>query len=202
MALPRGPETQPVHAFPNIKVDGTILPVSISSLTNVNVDVEWSYSVGNYTTDGAAATDTDEAELTENDTNTNVAIDMFLDDDKDSAKDSTKAKYEVMVWFGTFGAATQPIGYQNGAGAITTETINGTSFLEQYVLTWKATTTIEHFVGDLAPLVTKLTSMNRANFPTSATYLGYMGLGSEALSATNVVTFRVPTLTMEIKAST
>ncbi|GJC84313.1 endoglucanase cel12A [Colletotrichum liriopes] len=199
---PRGPETQPVHAFPNIKVDGTILPVSISSLTNVNVDVEWSYSVGNYTTDGAAATDTDEAELTENDTNTNVAIDMFLDDDKDSAKDSTKAKYEVMVWFGTFGAATQPIGYQNGAGAITTETINGTSFLEQYVLTWKATTTIEHFVGDLAPLVTKLTSMNRANFPTSATYLGYMGLGSEALSATKVVTFRVPTLTMEIKAST
>ncbi|KZL69398.1 xyloglucan-specific endoglucanase [Colletotrichum incanum] len=207
---PRGPETQPVHAFPNIKVDGTILPVSISALTNVNVDVEWSYSVGNYTTDGAAATDTNEAELTENDTNTNVAIDMFLDDDKESAKDSTKAKYEVMVWFGTFGAATQPIGYQNGAGAITTETINGTSFqlffgqnsLDQYVLTWKATATVEHFVGDLAPLVTKLTSMNRANFPTSATYLGYMGLGSEALSATKVVTFRVPTLTMEIKAST
>lgn len=52
---------------------------------------------------------------------------MFLDDDKNSAQDSTKAKYEVMVWFGTFGAATQPIGYQNGAGALTTETINGTT---------------------------------------------------------------------------
>ncbi|KAK2046696.1 concanavalin A-like lectin/glucanase [Colletotrichum somersetense] len=207
---PRGPETQPVHAFPNIKVDGTVLPVSISSLAGVDVDVEWSYSVGNYTTDGAAATDTNEAELTENDTNANVAIDMFLDDDKDSATDSTKAKFEVMVWFGTFGAATQPIGYQGGAGALTTQTINGTSFqlffgqnsLEQYVLTWKAVTTVEHFVGDLSPLLTTLTTMNHANFPTSATYLGYMGLGSETLSATNVVTFRVSTLSMDIKAST
>ncbi|KAI3539479.1 hypothetical protein CPAR01_00829 [Colletotrichum paranaense] len=206
---PRGPETQPVHAFPNIKVDGSSLPVSIPKLSNINVDVEWSYSVGNYTTDGAAATNTDETELTDNDTNTNVAIDMFLDDDKTSAQDSTKAKYEVMVWFGTFGAATQPIGYQNGAGALTTETINGTTFqlffgqnsLSQYVLTWKATATIEHFVGDLAPLLTKLTTMTNANFPTTSTYLGYMGLGSEALSATNVVTFRVPTLSMEIKAS-
>lgn len=73
--------------------------------------------------------------------------------------------------------------------------------MDQYVLTWKATATIEHFVGDLAPLLTKLTTMTNANFPTTSTYLGYMGLGSEALSATNVVTFRVPTLSMEIKAS-
>ncbi|WYZ43940.1 hypothetical protein EsH8_VII_000376 [Colletotrichum jinshuiense] len=207
---PRGPETQPVHAFPNIKVDGTILPVAISTLSNLAVDVAWSYGVGNYTTDGASATTTDAAALEENETNTNVAIDMFLDDDKDKAQDSTKAKYEIMVWFGTFGSATQPIGYQQGNGALTTATINGTTFSlfygqngqSQHVLTWMAKESVEHFVGDLAPLITNLTTMNRADFPTTATYLGYMGLGSEALSATDVVTFRVSTLSIEIKAST
>ncbi|WQF87653.1 Putative glycoside hydrolase family 12, glycoside hydrolase family 11/12 [Colletotrichum destructivum] len=206
---PRGPETQPVHAFPNIKVDGSILPVSLSSLTNVDVDVEWFYSVGNYTTGGTTASSTVAAELEENDTNTNCAIDMFLDDDKEKSKDSTKAKYEIMVWLGTFGAATQPIGYQAGAGVITTETINGTTFelfygqnsQQQYVLTWMSTAPVPHFVGDLAPLISKLTTMNRANFPTTATYMGYMGLGSEALSATDVVTFHVTQLSMEIKAS-
>ncbi|OLN89332.1 Endoglucanase A [Colletotrichum chlorophyti] len=205
---PRGPETQPVHAFPNIKVDGTILPVPISTLSEVKVDVMWSYGVGNYTTDGDAATKTDEKALVDdNETNTNVAIDMFLDDDKDSAKDSTKAKYEVMVWLATFGLATQPIGYDQGRGGITKETVNGTEFelffgqnsLDQYVLTW-VTNNTEHFVGDLAPLINKLTTMNRANFPTTSTYLGYMGLGSEALSAKDVVTFRVPSLSIEIKS--
>ncbi|KAF9876856.1 hypothetical protein CkaCkLH20_05702 [Colletotrichum karsti] len=213
---PQGPATQPVHAFPNIKVDGTILPIEISKLSQIKVDVEWSYSVGNYTTDGATATNTDEAELLENQTNTNVAIDMFLDDDKDSAKDSTKAEYEVMVWLATFGAATQPIGYKAGAGALTTKSINGTTFtlyagqnsLKQYVLTWVAPNT-EHFVGDLTELVKQITSLPASvtalatdvKFPTSSTYLGYMGLGSEALSATKVVTFRVPTLTIDIKGS-
>ncbi|KAI8168590.1 putative xyloglucan-specific endo-beta-1,4-glucanase A [Colletotrichum sp. SAR 10_65] len=213
---PRGPETQPVHAFPNIKVDGTVLPLEISKISKIAVDVEWSYAVGNYTTDGDSATTTDETALTENDTNTNVAIDMFLDDDKTSAQNSTLAAYEVMVWLATFGSATQPIGYKSGSGALTTKAINGTTFtlyggqnsLKQYVLTWVAPTT-EHFVGDLTELVTTLTDLPASvtalatdvKFPTTATYLGYMGLGSEALSATKVVTFRVPTLSIDIASS-
>ncbi|KAL0934854.1 xyloglucan-specific endoglucanase [Colletotrichum truncatum] len=212
---PRGPETQPVHAFPNVKVDGTILPVAIPQLSKIQVDVEWSYAVGNYTTDGAAATDTDAAELTsaEIDANTNVAIDMFLDDDKETAKDGTKAAYEVMVWLATFGTATQPIGYKQGTGVISTATVNGTTFslyagqnsLKQYVLTWVASATTEHFVGDLTPLVKKLTdstitsTASDVKFPSSSTYLGYMGLGSEALSAKKVITFRVPTLSIDIE---
>ncbi|TKW58243.1 Xyloglucan-specific endo-beta-1,4-glucanase A [Colletotrichum tanaceti] len=204
---PPGPPTQPVHAFPNIKVDGSVLPVSLASLTDVDVDVEWFYSVGNYTTGGTTASATVAAELAENETNTNCAIDMFLDDDKDKAKDSTQAKYEIMVWLGTFGAATQPIGLP--AGAIATETINGTTFElfygqngnQQHVLTWMSTAPVAHFVGDLGPLFSRLISMDRADFPTSATYMGYMGLGSEALSATEVVTFHVTQLSIEIKAS-
>ncbi|KAF6814717.1 xyloglucan-specific endoglucanase [Colletotrichum plurivorum] len=210
---PQGPATQPVHAFPNIKVDGSTLPMEISKVSQIKVDVEWSYGVGNYTTDGAAATKTDKTALVdENLTNTNVAIDMFLDDDKDAAKDSTKAEYEVMVWLATFGLATQPIGYEAGTGVLATETVNGTTFslyagqnsLKQYVLTWVAPNT-EHFVGDLTPLVKKLTdstiTKTGVKFPTTATYLGYMGLGSEALSAKEVVTFRVPTLSIDIKGS-
>lgn len=52
---------------------------------------------------------------------------MFLDADENTAKDATKAEYEVMVWLATFGAAAQPIGYKQGAGALTTQTVNGTT---------------------------------------------------------------------------
>ena len=117
---PQGPETQPVHAFPNIKVDGSVFPVELSSISSIKVDIEWTDGVGNDT-----ASSTDETALTANSVNTNVAIDMFLDSDKTSAEDSTKAKFEMMVWLAAFGAATQPIGLS--AGAVTTETVNGTT---------------------------------------------------------------------------
>lgn len=33
----------------------------------------------------------------------NIAIDMFLDSDAETAVNSARAKYEVMVWFAAFG---------------------------------------------------------------------------------------------------
>ena len=220
----QGPATQPVHAFPNIKVDGNVFPVTMGSVSKINVDVEWTYGVGNET-----AASTDEAALTANSVNTNVAIDMFLDSDKDSAEDSSKAKFEVMVWLAAFGAATQPIGLS--AGAVTTATVNGTTLygnpfsqylklphlhlltaahsslytgqnsLDQYVLTWYATSTTEKFHGDIAPLITKLTTLSGGTYPTEDDYLGYMGLGSEALYATQPTTFYVPQLSIDIETT-
>lgn len=117
---PPGPETAPVHAFPNIKVDTELFPATLKSLSQVDVDLEWTYGIGNET-----VTASSEAELKADDVNTNVAIDMFVDADKDKSKDSTKAKYEVMVWFAAFGPATQPIGLADKA--VTTKVISGTT---------------------------------------------------------------------------
>lgn len=198
---PQGPATQPVHAFPNIQLnaEGTMFPASISSITNIPVDVEWTYGIGN-----SSANQTDVAGMTAALVNTNVAIDMFLDSDKQNAQSSTDAKYEIMVWLGTIGAATQPIGLADGA--VLTQVINGTTFnlyfgqnsLLQYVLTWSATQAVENFVGDIAPLITSITSTGRADFPGSSDYLGYMGLGSEALWSPQSVTFDVKYLSMNV----
>lgn len=103
---PPGPQDQPVHAFPNVKVDSGVFPNTIKDIDEINLDFEWTYAVGNST----AETETDEAELKASDVNANVALDLFLDKDKDKAKNSEEAAMEIMVWFAAFGAATQPIG--------------------------------------------------------------------------------------------
>lgn len=199
---PQGPSTQPVHAFPNIKLDGegSLFPIQISSIQSIPVDVEWTYGLGT-----TIANSTDVATMAASLVNTNVAIDMFLDADMNSAQSSTQSKYEIMVWLCTIGAATQPIGLADGVRA--TQVINGTTFelyfgqnsLQQYVLTWSATQPVEKFVGDIAPLVTTIGSLGLANFPTSDNYLGYMGLGSEALWTPQDVTFDVSYLSMDVK---
>ena len=61
------------------------------------------------------------------DVNANVAIDIFMDSNSGASTVTTQAKHEVMVWFAMYGPATQPIGYNSGAGPIrNTQTINGT----------------------------------------------------------------------------
>lgn len=205
---PQGPETQPVHAFPNIKLnadDQTVMPVRISSVNTIDVDVEWYYGVGS-----SEPTTVDISALTSANVATNVAIDMFLDDDKSKSTDPEKAEFEVMVWLGAFGTATQPIGLADGSKA--TETINGVAFnlyygqngLGQTVLTWTVpTNTIANtFIGNLGPLVSydfsKLTLPANIPYPSSNAYLGYIGLGSEALNSAQNVTLSVPKLDMTV----
>lgn len=199
---PQGPETQPVHAFPNIKLDGEgkLFPIQISSIGSIPVDVEWTYGIGS-----TAANSTDVTSMAAALVNTNVAIDMFLDADMNSAQSSTQSKYEIMVWLCTIGPATQPIGLDEGAKA--TQVINGTTFslysgqnsLGQWVLTWSASQPVEKFIGDIAPLITTIGSLNLPDFPSSDNYLGYMGLGSEALWTPQEVTFDVSYLSMDVK---
>lgn len=115
---PPGPEDNPVHAFPNIQVDTDVFPATINTISKVDLDLEWSYGIGNETTEAATL-----AELKADNLNTNVAIDMFIDSDKKAAQDPSKAKYELMVWFAAIGAATQPIGFAQGS--VSTQTLDG-----------------------------------------------------------------------------
>lgn len=191
-----------MHAFPNIKLDGkgSLFPIQIGSIKSIPVDVEWTYGLGS-----KAVNKTDVTSMTNAQVNTNVAIDMFLDADMNSAQSSTQSKYEIMVWLCTIGPATQPIGLTEGIRD--TQEINGTTFnlyfgqnsLKQYVLTWTTASTVEVFIGDIAPLVTQVARLGLPNFPKSENYLGYMGLGSEALWTPQEVTFDVRYLSMDIK---
>lgn len=117
---PQGPESQPVHAYPNIMLDGGALPAKLQDLSAVDVDVQWTYGPGN-----SSAASTNTAELTQNNLNANVAIDMFLDADSTQAQNPEKADYEVMIWFAAIGTATDPIGMS--AGVVTTKIVNGTT---------------------------------------------------------------------------
>lgn len=191
-----------MHAFPNVLVDGGVFPATVQSLAQIGLDVEWTYGMGN-----KSASTTDETALTADSVNANVAVDMFLDKDSTSSGNSSKALYEVMVWFADFGAAAQPIGLSDGA--VTTEVLNGTTFslyygtnsLKQNVLTWLASETTDKFNGDLLPLITKLFTLNNANFPSKTDYLGYFAFGSEAYYSTDFVTFSVPKLSIDVTTS-
>ena len=202
---PQGPPTQPVHAFPNIKIDEEgVFPVKISSITNIDVDAEWMYSVGDaeQVIEGAAL---DTGAMAAAGANTNVAIDMFLDSDASKSTSTENAKYEVMVWLATFGAATQPIGLDEGARM--TATIGGTVFnlyygqngLGQMVLTWAAATPVTNFVGNIGMLLQQ--DFTAFNGPSGNDYLGYVAFGSEALSAVSNVTLSVPKLSMQVKST-
>ncbi|KAJ5168862.1 uncharacterized protein N7482_004456 [Penicillium canariense] len=198
-----GPETAPVHAYPNIMVDD-VLPVELGNMSQVNIDVHWTYGVGN-----TAASSTDISALTAEDLQTNVAIDMFFDTDKAIAQNSTQAKYEVMVWFLEFGASAQPIGLNDGV--VTTRTLNGVLFKlytgtktvtgnpTQNVLSWVASEPQETFTGDIYPLITDLYTLTGDVYPSASDYMGIFQFGSEAFSVNNNVTFSVPKLSIDIQ---
>ncbi|KAJ5923501.1 hypothetical protein N7454_008746 [Penicillium verhagenii] len=195
-----GPETQPVHAFPNIQVED-VLPVVLEDITDIDFALHWTYGVGD-----SIAASTDLTTLTAEDLECNVAVDMFFDSDKATAQNSTTASFEVMVWFARFGSSSDPIGYSDGI--VTNHTINGTTFglysgtnsNKQNVLTWIASETTEEFEGDIYPLITDLYSLSGSTYPSKADYMGIFQFGTEAFSAASNVTFGVTELSIDIKS--
>ncbi|KAJ5125955.1 hypothetical protein N7526_008132 [Penicillium atrosanguineum] len=193
-----GPETQPVHAYPNIMVDG-ILPVELGEMESLDLDLHWTYGVGNEPVETTV-----ESTLTAETLNTNVAIDMFFDSDKVTAQNSSAAKYEVMIWFAKFGVATDPIGSK-----VTSRELNGTDFTlwagnnsaNQHVFTWIAADTTERFVGDINQLITDLYSLSGYLYPSSSDYLGVFSFGTEAFYSDSNVTFWVPKFSIDITKS-
>lgn len=109
-----------MHAFPNAKLllPDTI-PVMLSNLSALTIDIEWTYGLGNY-----VHNETNNTNIAEAGVNANVAVDMFLANDRNKSASTTDSEYEVMVWFGRWGDATDPIGLFDGSQA--THDANGT----------------------------------------------------------------------------
>ncbi|KAJ5784372.1 uncharacterized protein N7503_009584 [Penicillium pulvis] len=196
-----GPETQPVHAFPNIQIED-VLPVALDKMEEIDFNLHWTYGVGN-----TVAESTDFTALDSESLQCNVAVDMFFDSDKATAQGSTTAQFEVMVWFARFGASSDPIGYSDGV--VTNHTINGTIFglytgtnsNNQTVLTWIASEKTEQFQGDIYPLITDLYTLSGTTYPSKTDYMGIFQFGTEAFSADTNVTFGVSELSVDIKKS-
>jgi len=195
---------QPVHAFPNALLNDTHLPMLVSNMQSMVLDVAYSYAPGDVQ---VAPADTDENALTAAGLNANVALDMFYDKDQATSQDSATASIEVMIWLGMFGNSAQPIGYNGGKGPIAaTVTINNTIFnlfwgtndANQYVLTWLAENNPTDFVGDVSLLITGLSQVAGLPGPTGDYYLGYAAFGSETFYSGTNVTFAVPRLAINI----
>ena len=108
-----------MHAYPNVEVTAD-LPLTLSDLSSLTVDLAWTYALGNTPKDTSDTPEFDSIAL-----NTNVAIDMFFDSKKENATNSTIAEYEIMVWFAHYGDAAQTIG--NASGIVETQAINQTT---------------------------------------------------------------------------
>ncbi|CAG8022044.1 unnamed protein product [Penicillium olsonii] len=199
----QGPITAPVHAYSNIRVDD-VLPKKMSDVQELYVDLHWTYGVGKNKT--AETTDVDA--LTEINLSTNVAIDMFLDSDKDKAENGTNAKFEVMVWFWMSSVAAQPHGWGKPGKNVTVEGQEFTLFQGEndqgtMVLSWVATPWMtdatEKFTGDIYPLIDELYSMSGDDYPSKDDYLGSLSFGTEAYDVKDHVTFWVPKYEISIK---
>jgi len=89
-------------------------------MSALTLDVEWSYALGD-----AAALTTDANGLQEGGLNCNVAVDMFMDPDLQKSTNTSESAYEVMIWLGRWGLATDPIGIAEGVRD--TLTVNSTT---------------------------------------------------------------------------
>ena len=132
-----------MHAFPNALVNFTdaiqAQTVQLGNLSALTIDVMWTYGAGPSVVPQLepAGLGIGAAEM-----NANVCIDTFLDSDPVKAQNTSSSKYEVMVWFGQFGLATDPIGFLQGVQD--TETVNGT---ELYVFPAFATVSQLHVIA-------------------------------------------------------
>jgi hypothetical protein len=95
-------------------------------------------------------------------------------------------------WFST--------SYLRSSADFSSNLYTGTNALQQTVLTWYAAETVEAFTGDIAPLLTQLSSIANINSPAGSSYLGSLGLGSETFSSNVNVTFSVPSLSIDIQS--
>ncbi|EKV22043.1 Glycoside hydrolase, family 12 [Penicillium digitatum] len=194
-----GPETSPVHGYPNIRVDD-VLPKKMDQISELYLDLSWTYGVGD-----TVAASTDVTALSKENLATNVAIDMFLDADADNAKNGTQAKFEVMVWFWMSSVEAQPHGWGN---PVMNRTLEGTEFKlyagqndnKQYVLSWVPEGAIEKFTGDIYPLITDLYNFGGSDYPARDDYLGSLSFGTEVYSVNSNVTFWAEKYKIDIKS--
>ncbi len=96
---------QLVHAYPNVNLNSSVLPIPLKNVGSCTMDAKWSLAPGSEPQD-----ETDVDALARVNAVANVALDLFVDPDPEAATSTTRPKYEIMVWFGNYGGKG-PLGY-------------------------------------------------------------------------------------------
>ncbi|EFX04028.1 xyloglucan-specific endoglucanase [Grosmannia clavigera kw1407] len=207
---PVGETSQPVHAYPNIMIRGDVLPAKLGSLTELGIDMHWTYTdnktitVTNTNSTVTTHTNSTKRAVVSVDFSANVAIDMFFDKNATKSQLTSDADYEVMVWFAQFGKYADPIGYSDGIVAsqivdgVNFTLYNGTNSKDQHVLTWISENETNKFNGSIHPLLTSLPNLGLKYAPASTDYIGYFSFGSEAYYSETTVIFNVLGLEMNV----
>ncbi len=112
-----------MYAYANaLDVSGDF-PKKVSDIEELHVEVEWTYSFG----EKPAKVSDSESVLTTGDLAANVALDMFLDLDEKLSSNPERALMEIMIWFGHYGPAAQPVNMKDkDTGALNPPTMNHT----------------------------------------------------------------------------
>lgn len=98
--------THLVHAYPNVNLNSIQqAPVHISSISSLDVDVEWAMHPSVLTTSSAF----EASALQGVDAIADVAFDLFIDPIQKNSNSTTTPSYEIMFWLGTIGNVL-PIG--------------------------------------------------------------------------------------------
>ncbi|KXJ86554.1 concanavalin A-like lectin/glucanase domain-containing protein [Microdochium bolleyi] len=202
-------QTQPqIHAFPQITIaDGGVLPLKLEDLGELTMDFKWTMGTGN-----DPAPETSELRLGAAQVNSSVALDMYLDTDLKTARDASKAKYEMIIYFAKYGLQ-HPVGFGNGT-IVKTEAFGGHDFNlfagqnanKQNVFSWVATrpvTTVNAdlrlFLKSVIDLTEKQAKQFKVDLPVYTSYLGYVGFGTQAYNAIGNVTFSVKDMQFNVR---
>jgi len=159
--------------------------------------------------DRAFATNT--RKLGANNVNATVALDLYIDPDKDTAAQASNATTEMIIYFARFSDA-DPVGFGNGT-VIRTQTVQGVDFHlfvgknanKQNVFSWVSSRPLYQFEGDIAPLFDGVLALRddkriKIPIPSFLDYLGYAGFGTQAFNSDDEVTFYAPSLSIDIQA--
>jgi len=200
--------TPAIHAFPQIRIaDNSVLPITLENLGEVNLKFSWTMGVGK-----ERAYATSKRKLGAHRVNSTVALDMYLDQDREIASNAAEAAFEVIVFLARFGEEG-PVGPINST-VVQTASLQGIDFdlfvgrntKGQNVFSWISSQPIYQFQGDITPLFDSILDLQRkkrpigVDLPTFSEFLGYVGFGSQAFNADTNVTFYVPVLSIDVRA--
>ncbi|CAG8008849.1 unnamed protein product, partial [Penicillium nalgiovense] len=168
-----GPQTAPVHGYPNIRVDD-VLPKEMHKISQVDLDLHWTYGLGD-----TPAESTD--------------VQTLMPTPK---KLRVQVRRNSRSWFGSGCQTRRPNplvgGNQESPGpwtelpyanlSLTSTLYTGKNEQGQYVLSWVPDTITERFTGDIYPLITDLYNFGGSDYPAKEDYLGSLSFGTEVYS--------------------
>ncbi|SMQ49967.1 unnamed protein product [Zymoseptoria tritici ST99CH_3D1] len=186
-----------VKGYPNVGFQSTILPLQLQDLRQMNISASWKLAYSNASNQS----------IDETDTAADVALDLFADEDREKSMQSTKQKYEIMIWYARWGNSSQPIGKlvkkkKKAVVAVLGDTsfqlYHGRNARRQTVYTWLANRTMSTIDMDYAPLLGVLVDRGLIS---KKVYLGSVMWGIETSYATQKMNFTVDSFGAGIRTS-